>query len=140
MAVSQLRGSTIAIISAHVPGPHMSASAGPGPTSSYPKQCKSDGRVKIYNSVIARSPLTKSKKRKIIESTAKYTARVSVHCALTGLVPHANVYKADCSKNLQIENQSSSCQRWSLHAFQTSHFICDQFGCKLNLQSIQNHA
>ena len=71
MAVSQLRGSTIAIISAHVPGPHMSASAGPGPTSSSPKQCKSDGRVKIYNSVIARSPLTKSKKRKIIESTAK---------------------------------------------------------------------
>ena len=30
LAVSQLRGSTIAIISAHVPGPHMWASAGPG--------------------------------------------------------------------------------------------------------------
>ena len=70
LAVSQLRGSTIAIISAHVPGPHMWASAGPGPSSSSPKQRKSDGRVKIYNSVSARSPLTKSKKEKIIESTA----------------------------------------------------------------------
>ena len=59
LAVSQLRGSTIAIISAHVPGQHMWASAGPGPSSSSPKQWKSDGRVKIYNSVSARSPLTK---------------------------------------------------------------------------------
>ena len=33
MAVSQLRGSTIAIISAHVPGSHLWASAGPGPSS-----------------------------------------------------------------------------------------------------------
>ena len=31
LEVSQLWGSTIAIISAHVPGPHMWASAGPGP-------------------------------------------------------------------------------------------------------------
>ena len=61
LEVSQPRGSTIAIISAHVPGQHMWASAGPGPSSSSPKQCKSDGRVKIYNSVSARSPLTKSK-------------------------------------------------------------------------------
>ena len=36
--------------------------------------------------------------------------------------------KEDCSKNLQIENRSSSCQRWSLHGFQTSHFICYRFG------------
>ena len=50
-------------------------------------------------------------------------------------------------KNLQIYNQSSSCQRRSLHDFQTLHFIifiCDWFGCKLwlqikNLQLIQNH-
>ena len=70
LAVSQLRGSTIAIISAHVLGQHMWASVGPGPSSSSPKQCKSDGRVKIYNSVSARSPLTKSKKKEIIESTA----------------------------------------------------------------------
>ena len=42
--------------------------------------------------------------------------------------------------SLQIENQSSSYQRWSLHGFQTSHFICHLFGCKLWLQSIQNHA
>ena len=50
------------------------------------------------------------------------------------------VYTADCWKNLQIENWSSFCQRWSLHCFQTSHFICDQFGCKLWLVSIQNHS
>ena len=48
--------------------------------------------------------------------------------------------KEDCSKNLQIENRSSSCQRWSLHGFQTSHFICDRFGCKFWSKSIQNHA
>ena len=34
LAVSQLRGSTIAIISAHVPGQHMWASAGRDPSSS----------------------------------------------------------------------------------------------------------
>ena len=28
-------------------------------------------------------------------------------------------------KSLQIENRSSSCQGWSLHAFETWHFICD---------------
>ena len=39
----------MAIISAHVPGQHMWARAGPGPSSTPPKQCKSDGRVKIYN-------------------------------------------------------------------------------------------
>ena len=31
--------------------------------------------------------------------------------------------KADCSKNLQIKNRSLSCQHWSLHGFQTLHFI-----------------
>ena len=81
---SQLRGSTIAIISAHVPGPHMWASAGPGPSSSSPKQWKSDGRVKIYNSVSTRSPLTKSKKKKYREHSNINSARVS---ALTGSVP-----------------------------------------------------
>ena len=70
LAVSQLRGSTIAIISTHLPGLQMWASAGPGPSASSPKQWKSDGCVKIYNSVRARSPQTKSKKEKIIESTA----------------------------------------------------------------------
>ena len=83
LAVSQLRGSTIAIISAHVPGQHMWASAGPGPSSSSPKQWKSDGRVKIYNSVSARSPLTKSKKNYRERSNIK-SAHVS---ALTGSVP-----------------------------------------------------
>ena len=70
LAVSQDRGSTIAIISAYVPGTHMWASAGQGLSSSSPKQRKSDGRVKIYNFVSARSPLTKSKRKNIIESAA----------------------------------------------------------------------
>ena len=48
--------------------------------------------------------------------------------------------REDCSKNLQIKDRSSSCRRWSLYGFQTLHFICDQFGCKLWLLSIQNHA
>ena len=69
LAVSHLRvrGSTITIISAYVPGQHMWAS---GQSSSSPKQRKSDGCVNIYNSVSARSPLTKSKKKQIIESAA----------------------------------------------------------------------
>ena len=60
----------MAIISAHVPGQHMWASAGPGPSSSSLKQCKSDGRVRIYNSVSARSALMKSKKENIMERAA----------------------------------------------------------------------
>ena len=47
LAVSQLRGSTIAIISAHVPGQHMWASADPGPSSRSPKQWKSDGPIMV---------------------------------------------------------------------------------------------
>ena len=35
----------------HVPGPHMWVSAFPGPSTSSPKQWKSDGCVKIYNSL-----------------------------------------------------------------------------------------
>ena len=46
----QFQGSTIAIISAHVPGQHMWARAGPGTSSSSPNYWKSDGRVKTYNS------------------------------------------------------------------------------------------
>ena len=63
LVVSQLRGPTIAIISAHVPGQHIWARAGPGQSSNSPKEWKSDGRVKIYNFVSARSPLTKSKEK-----------------------------------------------------------------------------
>ena len=48
--------------------------------------------------------------------------------------------KSDCSKKLQIEIRSSSCQCWSLHGFQISHFICYQFGFNFWVQSIQNHA
>ena len=62
LAISQLRGSTIAIISSHVPGQHIGASAGCCPNSSSLKQWKSDGSVKIYNSVSTWLPLTKSKK------------------------------------------------------------------------------
>ena len=60
------------------------ASAGQGPSSSSPKQWKSDGRVKIYNSVSARLPLTKSKKKNYRERSNIKSARVS---ALTGSVP-----------------------------------------------------
>ena len=65
LAVSQLRGSTIAKISSYVPGQHVLASAGPGPSSSSPKQWKSGGSVKIYNFVSTRSLLTKSKKKNL---------------------------------------------------------------------------
>ena len=69
MAVSQLKGSTITIISAHVPGQHMCSSAGTGPSSSSPKQEKSDGSVKIYNSV-SEIAIDEIQEKKIIESTA----------------------------------------------------------------------
>ena len=62
-----------------LPGKHMWAIAGQGPSSSSPKQWKSDGCVKIYNSASARLPLTKSKKTKSIESTAILKALMSVH-------------------------------------------------------------
>ena len=62
----------------------MWASPGPGPSSSSPKQWKSDGRVKIYNSVSARLPLTKSKKKNYRERSNIKSARVS---ARTGSVP-----------------------------------------------------
>ena len=39
-------------------------------------------------------------------------------------------------KKVKIKYWSSSCQC----CFQTSHLICNQFGCKLWLQWIQNHA
>ena len=65
LVVSQLWGSTTATISAHVPDLHMWPSAGQGPISSSPKQWKSDGCVKIYN-----SPLTKSTREKNREGTA----------------------------------------------------------------------
>ena len=51
----------------------------PGPKFKFSKTVKVDGSVKIYNSVSARSPLTKSKKKRIIENTAIKKARASVH-------------------------------------------------------------
>ena len=69
--VCQLQGSTIAIITAHVPGLHMWVSAGQGPSSSSPKQCKLDSLVKIYNSVATDEIATDEiQEKKIIESTA----------------------------------------------------------------------
>ena len=64
----------------------MWASAGPGPSSSSPKQCKSDGHVKawVYNSVSARSPLMKSKGKNYRECSSIKSAGVN---ALTGSVP-----------------------------------------------------
>ena len=66
---------------------------GPGPEFISPKQCKSDRRVKIHNSVSARSPLKKSKREKILERAAlpqQYKKRVCVS-AMTGSVPHKMV-------------------------------------------------
>ena len=55
-----------------------------------------------------------------------------------------NVYKDRLlkkSSNRKSKVVLSSLElRWSLHGLQTSHFICDRFGSKLWLQSIQNHA
>ena len=67
LTVSQLRGTTIATISAHVPSLLMWVSLGSGPSSSSRQQWKSDCHVKIYNSVTVREwlPLTKSKKHKL---------------------------------------------------------------------------
>ena len=62
---------------------------------------------------------------------------------MDGLVSNTlDVYKDKLLKksDLQIENRSSSCQYWSLYGLQTKHFICNKFGCKLWLWSIQNHA
>ena len=99
LAVSQLLGSTIAIISAHVPGLQMWASASQGPSSSSPKQWKCDGHVQIYNSVSARSPLRKSKK------TKKYRER-SVS-ALTDLVPHKMAEALQTSSGIEPKSPDS---------------------------------
>ena len=48
-----------------------------------------------------------------------------------------NVYKGRFFK--KSSNRKSKLVL-STHGFQTSHFICDQFGCKLSLRSIQNYA
>ena len=86
LAVSQLLGSTMVVIPAHVPGLHMWASAGPRTSSSSPKQWKSDSHLKIYNFVRKRSQwlLIKSKKKKLRRVQQYKSLRVS---ALTGSVP-----------------------------------------------------
>ena len=48
------------------------------------------------------------------------------------------VYKGRLLK--KFENCSLSCVLVSAYAFQTLHFICEWFGCKLWLLLIQNHA
>ena len=67
LVVSQLLGSTITANSSYVPGQHIRANGGQGPRSSSPKQWKLDGHLKIYRSVSTRLPLTKSKKKQIVE-------------------------------------------------------------------------
>ena len=56
--------------------------AAPTPGASYLKQWKSDVHVKSYNSVSARSPLTKSKKKNYRERTQRsnINERVLLHC------------------------------------------------------------
>ena len=66
-----------------MPGQHIWVSVGPDPSSSSPKQWKSDGHAKIYNFVSARSPLTKLKE-KLYREKQYIRARVS---AVTGSVP-----------------------------------------------------
>ena len=78
----------------------MWASAGPGPSSSSPKQCKSDGHVQIYNSVSAKLPLTKSIKKNYREHSNIKSARAS---ALTGSVPR-NMAEARQSVSSLIRN------------------------------------
>ena len=104
LAGSQLRGSTIAIISAHVPGPHMWASADTGPSSSSPKQWKSDGRYKISNSFSARSPMTKSKKKNYRKRN-NISACVS---AMTGSVPRK---MAGMTESFSYHEESNPCRR-----------------------------
>ena len=122
LAVSQLWGSTIAIISAHVPGQHMWASAGPGPSSSSPKQWKSDGRVKIYNSVSARSPLTKCKKKNYRERSNIKSARVS---ALTGSAPRK---MAEAQQRFSTHQELNPClphqEYWELNPCRPT--LCNQ--------------
>ena len=107
-AVSQLRRSTIATISVHVPDQQMWASAGPGPSSSSPKTVedwKSDGRNRIYNSVSARLPLAKFKKEKIIESAAILKKRA---CQCTyGLIATQNDLGA--AERFSTHQESNSC-------------------------------
>ena len=43
-------------------------------------------------------------------------------------------------RNLQTKNLCLSCQCRSIHSFQTLHFVCNHFGCKLWFQSIQDRA
>ena len=52
-----------------------------GPSSSSPKQRKSDGRVKIYNTVSARSPLTvrRTPRKKNYRECSNIKVSVSVH-------------------------------------------------------------
>ena len=58
-------------------GLHMWASASQGLSSISPKQWKSDGHVKIYNSVSVRLPQTKSKKKNYRERSTLQSEHVS---------------------------------------------------------------
>ena len=76
----------------------MWASAGQGQSSSSPKLWKSDGRVKIYSSVSARSPLTNNNNNNRERSNIK-SASVS---ALTGSMPHKMAEELSSSRHQEL--------------------------------------
>ena len=76
---------------------------GQGPSSSSPKQWKSDGRVKAYNSVCARSPFDEIQERK---NYREHSNIISAHVStLTGSVPH-EMAEALQSVSALIRNQT----------------------------------
>ena len=52
---------------------------------------------------------------------------------------HDKLQRQIAVKSLNRKSKLVLCQRWSLHGFQTSHFIYYQLGCKLWLQLTQDH-
>ena len=74
-----VKGSTITVIMPMSQASTCGWVRAKGPTRSAPKQWKLDVHVKSYNPVSATSPLSKSKKEKIIKSGAISKERVSVH-------------------------------------------------------------
>ena len=88
LAVCQLRGSTIAIISAHVPGQHMWASADPGPTTKLTQVLQNSASWMVvlrFTTLSARDRHWRNPRKKNYRERSNIkSARVS---ALTGSVP-----------------------------------------------------
>ena len=88
LAVSQLQSSTIAVISAHMPGLHLWASAGLGPSSSSPKQWKTGSQMVMlrFTTLSARDCHWRNPRKKNYRECSNIkSACVS---ALTDSVPH----------------------------------------------------